>query len=254
MTMNKWIWLGMLSALVACSSPQAPASNTQTQSSADPRADAAENVRLVGYNDMQGRQGPQWTAKPAAANGNGLYIGLAPNDRNDPQASDDGQGNDQPILNPLTGRMEWNGTAIVNIDDPANPKFVWHIPNEEAHVNSRSVSVVYDYGFNSDPAGHDYLIRSWDTGKKFKFEIWDITTRGTDPSKISKVSEITGTPPNNCGRGCGGTFIRRAHKGWWSQKSGYFYSSSGEPGYRGLPVIHISALTDQQHPKPLRRT
>ena len=55
------------------------------------------------------------------------------------QASDDAEANDQPILNPITGKMEWNGTAIVNIDDPANPKFVWHIPNEEAHVNSRSV-------------------------------------------------------------------------------------------------------------------
>ena len=101
--------------------------------------------------------------------------------------------------------MEWNGTSIVEISDPAKPRLVWHIPNDQAHVNSRSVSVVYDYGFGSEPTGHDYLIRSYDTGKVFKFQIFDITTRDTDPSKIALVSEITGTPPGNCGPGCGGT-------------------------------------------------
>jgi hypothetical protein len=184
--MKRWACLGIVSALAGCSSPQAPASNA-TQPGADPRAEAAENVRLVGFNDMKGRQGLVVTTKSDPANGNWVYVGLTPNDRNDPQASDDAEANDQPILNPITGKMEWNGTAILNITDPANPKFVWHIPNEEAHVNSRSVSVVYDYGFNSQPAGHDYLIRSWDTGKKFKFEIFDITSRDTDPSKIFKV-------------------------------------------------------------------
>ena len=35
----------------------------------------------------------------------------------------------------------------------------------------------------------------------------------TDPSKIALVSEITGTPPNSCGPGCGGKFIMRAAQG-----------------------------------------
>src|SRR5262249_43525716 len=246
-------FVALTGILASCSSVSAPAENKPAQATADPRSDGAENVRLVGYNELQGRQGLQVVTKSDPANGNWAYIGLTPNDRNDPQASDDAQGNDEPILNPITGKMEWNGTAIVDITDPANPKFVWHIPNEEAHVNSRSVSVVYDYKFNSDPPGHDYLIRSFDTGKKFKFQIFDISTRATDPSKISLVSEITGTPPNNCGPGCGGQFINRAHKGWWSQESGLFYSSAGEPGVRGLTVIQIWDLKDPKHPKFLGR-
>src|SRR5262245_57936364 len=131
----------------ACSSPE-PTPGTAVLRAADPRAESNSNVRLVGYHDLQGRQSLVVTTKSDPANGNWVYVGHTPNDRADPQASDDGQGNDQPILNPITGQMEWNGTAIVNIDDPANPKFVWHIPNEEAHVNSRSVSVVYDYGLD----------------------------------------------------------------------------------------------------------
>src|SRR5678809_109793 len=96
--MKQWISLGLLSALAACTSAQAPASNTQTPPAADARAESAQNVRLVGFNDMQGRQGLQLTAKSDPANGSWLYVGLTPNDRNDPQASDDGQGNDQPCL------------------------------------------------------------------------------------------------------------------------------------------------------------
>ena len=242
--------LGTVLGVTACTTPsQSPAPASESPATSDPRSDGASNVRLVGYHDLQGRQSLVVTTKSDAANGNWVYVGHTPNDRSDPQASDDGQGNDQPILNPLTGKMEWNGTSIVEISDPARPRLVWHIPNDQAHVNSRSVSVVYDYGFDSEPAGRDYLIRSYDTGKEFKFQIYDITTRDSDPSKIALVSEITGTPPGNCGPGCGGPFIRRAHKGHWSQRSGLFYSSSGEPGFRGVTLIHIWDLKDPRRPK-----
>ena len=60
-------------------------------------------------------------------------------------------------MNPITGKMEWNGTSILDVADPAKPKYVWHIPNE-ANRNSRGVSVVYDYKFDS--SGKDYLIRN----------------------------------------------------------------------------------------------
>lgn len=224
------------------------AQGSKNTSAAAPGHDGAEAVRLVGYHDLQGRQSLQVKTKSDAANGNWAYVGHQPNDRNDPRPGDDGDGVDAPILNPITGKMELNGTSILEISDPAHPRLVWHIPNEVNKVNSRSVSVVYDYGFNSQPAGRDYLIRSVDNGKLLKFQIFDITDRGTDPSKISLVSEITGTPPNSCGPGCGGPFTHRAHKGHWSQETGLFYSSSGEPGFR-LTIIHIWDLKDPKNPK-----
>ena len=61
------------------------------------------------------------------------------------------------------------------------------------------MSVVYDYKL--DGSGRDYLIRNseilteGETGKDLKYQIFDITSRSTDPSKITLVSEITGTPP-----------------------------------------------------------
>ena len=50
-------------------------------------------------------------------------------------------------MNPITGKMEFNGTSILDITDPAKPRYVWHVPNE-TNRNSRSTSVVYDYKFD----------------------------------------------------------------------------------------------------------
>ena len=128
-------------------------------------ADEAHNVRLVGYHHMQGRQALQVTTKSDSANGNWVYIGHVPNTRTG-----------DATLNPITGRDEWNGTSIVDISDPANPELVWHIPNDVL-ANSRSVSVVYDYEFDSEPTGRDYLIRNSEAGEDLKFQIFDIIAR-----------------------------------------------------------------------------
>ncbi len=69
------------------------------------------NMELVGYNDLQARssyqptlhkQGNRWYA----------YIGH--------------HGGSQ--LNPLKGKEEDNGTSIVDVTDPKQPKYVAHIP------------------------------------------------------------------------------------------------------------------------------
>ena len=205
-----------------------------TEQPGDPRADAAENVRFVGHSDLQGRESLVVVARSDAANGNWVYVGHHENLWDETQK-----------LNDITGKMEWNGTSILDVADAANPKLVWHIPND-ANASSRSVSVVYDYSF--DGSGRDYLIRNSEYGDTFKFQIFDITSRGTDPTQIALVSEITGTPADSCGRGCGGTLIGRAHKGWWSQETGYFYSAAGEPGFRST-LAQIWDLKDPKQPK-----
>ena len=231
---------GMMGCGGGTSAEQEPA----TATTADPRAEAAENVRLVGYNDLQGRTALVVTTKSDPANGSWVYVGHHESYR-------DGK----PLMNPITGKMEFNGTSILDIADPANPKLVWHIPNE-TNRNSRGTTVVYDYKF--DGSGRDYLLRNsealteGETGTDLKYEIWDVTTRDSDPAKISKVAEITGTPANSCGPGCGGRFIMRAHKGWWSQDTGYFYAASGEPGFRNV-IVQIFDLKNPKDPKLVGR-
>jgi hypothetical protein len=79
----------------------------------------AANMRLVGFNDLQGRsayqptihhQGNRWIA----------YIGH--------------HGGTDAIAkptNPLTGQPEFNGTSIVDVTDPAHPVYLRHLPGQE---------------------------------------------------------------------------------------------------------------------------
>src|SRR5580704_10743072 len=71
------------------------------------------NMELVGHNDLQARsayqpviqrQGDRWIAYI------GHHAGVQPN--------------------PLTGREEQNGTSIVDVTDPARPRYLAHIPGE----------------------------------------------------------------------------------------------------------------------------
>lgn len=217
--------------LTACSG-ETPVGGDGDASDAEAAVEAA-NVRLIGYHDLQGRESLVVTTRSDDANGNWVYVGHH-------QSYYDGE----QRFNPITDRMEWNGTSILEISDPANLRLVWHIPNE-TNANSRGVSVVYDYAF--DGSGRDYLIRNSEAGEDLKFQIFDITPRDTDPSEIARVSEITGTPADSCGPGCGGDFIQRAHKGWWSEETGYFYSAAGEPGFGGA-IVQIWDLRNPEEP------
>jgi hypothetical protein len=230
-----------LVGVVSMRSPDATQPAASSSAPADALAESAQNVRLVAHHDMQGRQALQLTARSDPQNGNWLYVGYQPNARTDP---------DTPILNSITGKEEYNGTGIFDITDPSKPRLVWHIPGQKG-ANHRSVSVVYDY--KHDGSGRDYLIRSLDVGDQGgsgdkRFQIFDITSRGSDPSQIKMVGEITGTPPNSCGPGCGGPFEYRAHKGYWSEDSGIYYSASGEPGFRNT-LAHVWDLKDPKSPK-----
>jgi len=203
---------------------------------ATPLNDGAHNVKLVGYHDLQGREALVVTTRSDPANGRWVYVG-----------HHESYWDQKPKLNPITGKMEWNGTSILDVSDPARPKLVWHIPNDR-DANSRSVSVVYDYGFESSPPGRDYLIRNYEADDDLRFQIFDITTRASDPAQIALVAEIRGTPPDSCGPGCGGKFIQRAHKGWWSPDTGYFYSAAGEPGFRSA-IVQIWDLRNPRSPR-----
>lgn len=186
--------------LIGCRAATVSESSSTAPATADTRADGAQNVRLVGYHDLQGRESLVVTTLSDPANGSWVYVGHH-------ESYWDGK----PKMNSVTGKEEWNGTSILNVDDPSNPRLVWHIPND-SNRNSRGVSLVYDYKF--DGSGRDYLIRNsevlteGETGKDLTYQIFDITSRATDPSKITLVGEITGTPPGSCGPGCGGPFNR----------------------------------------------
>jgi hypothetical protein len=73
------------------------------------------NMELVGYNDLQGRGAYQ----PIVAKQGDRYIAYVGAQTGTPKR-----------LNPLTGQVEYSGTSIVDVTDPAHPKYLAHIPGE----------------------------------------------------------------------------------------------------------------------------
>jgi hypothetical protein len=79
------------------------------------------NTELVGHSDLQGRSAYQ----PIIISQDGREIAYV------------GHHASHPVLNPLTGKVEPNGTSVVDVTDPAKPKYLAHIPGaagDEAEV------------------------------------------------------------------------------------------------------------------------
>ena len=76
----------------------------------------AMKMRLIGYNDLQGRSAYQ----PTVHRQGNRYIAYIGHHGGTPEVP-------KP-LNPLTGQLEFNGTSIVDVTDPAHPQYLAHIP------------------------------------------------------------------------------------------------------------------------------
>ncbi|MBM4278438.1 MAG: hypothetical protein FJ130_11265 [Deltaproteobacteria bacterium] len=163
----------------------------------------ASNVRLIGYSDLQGREALQVVLK-----GNYAYVGHHRGDR----------------FNPLTGKMEPNGTTILDVSIPAKPRMIKHIPGYKG-AESRAVQVVEKY-FD----GRDYLLRNQESGEFTGFEVWDITDKA-NPKLVSKIE-----------------WLMAAHKSWWDAKTGYAYLSGIWPGWKGQHLI-VYDLRNPSAPK-----
>src|SRR3984893_1953164 len=79
----------------------------------------ASNMRLVGMNDLQGRSAYQPTIHKQGER----YIAYIGHHGGTPEVP-------KPV-DKITGQAEFNGTSILDVTDPANPKYLKHIPGLE---------------------------------------------------------------------------------------------------------------------------
>lgn len=163
----------------------------------------AVNVRLVGYSGLQGRAALQVTLR-----GNYAYVGH----------------HRGSARNPLSGKVEPNGTTIIDVADPKDPKIIVHLPGREG-AESRAVQVAERY-FD----GKDYLLRNQEADRFTGFEVWDITDRHA-PRLVSEIGGFT-----------------EAHKAWWDVKTGFAYFSGVWPGWSGRHLM-IYDLTNPHKPR-----
>src|SRR5947209_2960033 len=180
------------------------------------------NMELVGYNDLQARssyqptlhkQGNRWFA----------YIGH--------------HGGSQ--LNPLTGKEEDNGTSIVDVTDPKQPKYVAHIPGEPRAAGATGESGGAQMARVCDGSqlpradkSKVYLLRTYGGSAH---EVWDVT----DPAKPSRVTVVV-------------SGLKDTHKSWWECDTGIAYLVGGDPAWRTPRMTKIYDLSDPAHPVFIR--
>jgi hypothetical protein len=178
----------------------------------------SRDMRLVGYSDLQGRtayqptivhQGARWIA----------YVGH--------------HGDQKP--NPLTGALEHNGTSIVDVTDPAQPRYLAHISGEEGKAEQGGAQMVRVCAGRDLPKADKskyYMLRTFGNAGH---EIWDVT----QPEKPSLLTTIV--------KGVKGT-----HKSWWECDTGIAYLVSGDPQWRTSRMTQIYDLSDPAKPVFIR--
>jgi hypothetical protein len=131
----------------------------------------AHDMRLVGYNDLQGRSAYQ----PVIHQQNGRWIAYVGHHGGIP-------GNEKPV-NPLTGQAEFNGTSIIDVTDPKQPKYLAHIPGEAGNYEAGGAQMVRVCDGKTLPKGDPnavYLLRPFGNSAQ---EIWNVA----DPARPQLV-------------------------------------------------------------------
>jgi hypothetical protein len=146
-------------------------------------------MKVVGFNDNQGRPSSDdgWIE-----NQNGRYILYM---TNSPGAG----------LNPLTSKVENNGTSLIDVTDPAKPVFVHHIPT----VSRGGATHVAVCGGNTLPhaqKNHWYMLRHDGSTNQ---EVWDVTNPAA-PVRLNVI--ISG--------------LIATHHDWWECDTGIAYTIS----------------------------
>ncbi len=183
----------------------------------------ARNMRLVGYNDLQARsayqpiihkQGERYIA----------YIGHHGGTQTVPKP-----------VNPLTGQAEFNGTSVVDVTDPKQPKYLAHIPGLEG---------LGEQGGGADGA----RLRRQDPAER-------------RPGQDLPAAHLRWRRPRGLGRhrsvrhpSCspGELGLKDTHKSWWECDTGIAYLVSGLSNWRTRRMTEIYDLSDPAKPVKIR--
>jgi hypothetical protein len=143
------------------------------------------------------------------------------------------------MLNPMTGATEENGTSIVDVTDPRNPKYLKHLIADKG--GSRMVKLCDGNDLPHGARNHTYMLRE---NGSVEHEVWDVT----DPANPMLVS----TPVSG---------LDVTHRNWWDCKTGIAYivggaTKSTDPvpdgwNTKSSPNQHLKIydLSDPAHPK-----
>jgi hypothetical protein len=211
----------LFAILAIAAQPAAAQSSNLAPKVGDPPE--ANNMRLVGMNDLQARSAYQ----PTIHKQGDRYIAYIGHHGGTPEAP-------KPI-NPLTGQAEFNGTSIVDVTDPAHPKYLAHIPGQEGTYEAGGAQMTRVCDGKTLPKGGSnavYLLRPFG-GQGH--EIWNVA----DPAKPVLVSRPSWG-------------LKDTHKSFWECDTGIAYLVSGVKEWRVRRMTEVFDLSDPAHPVKIR--
>jgi hypothetical protein len=182
----------------------------------------ASNMRLVGMSDLQARSAYQ----PTIHRQGERYIAYIGHHGGTPDVP-------KPV-NKMTGQPEFNGTSILDVTDPANPKYLKHLPGLQGNYEEGGAQMVRVCDGRSLPKGDankTYMLRVFG-GKAH--EIWDVS----DPANPALLARLESG--------------RDTHKNWWECDTGIAYLVSGIPGWRVRRMTQVYDLSDPAKPVHIR--
>jgi hypothetical protein len=183
----------------------------------------AKNMRLVGYNDLQARSAYQ----PTIHHQGDRYIAYV--------GHHGGTADVPKPVNRLTGQPEYSGTSIVDVSDPAQPRYLAHIPGlpgEYEEGGAQMVRICDGKTLPKADASKTYMLRVFG-GRAH--EMWDVT----DPTKPALVTTIV-------------QGLKDTHKSWWECDTGIAYLVSGVEGWRVRRMTQVFDLSDPSKPVHIR--
>jgi hypothetical protein len=183
---------------------------------------AAKDMALVGYNDLQARSAYQPTIHQQSGRWI-AYIGHHGGTQEIPEP-----------LNTLTGRQEFNGTSLIDVTDPRQPKYLAHIPGAEGLAEQGGAQMVRVCDGKTLPKGEVGAVYMLRTFGNSAHEIWN-TADPANPKLIVRLDGLKGT-----------------HKSWWECDTGIAYLVSGRPGWRVPRMTEVYDLSDPTHPMKIR--
>ena len=181
-------------------------------------ASSSPNMTLLGHAELQGRSAYQ----PVIRENHGRWIAYVGH-------------HGGKSVNPLTGQAEDNGTSIIDVTDPRNPRQVAHIPGEPGMAEQGGAQMVRVCNGSELPKADKskvYMLRNF--GNK-AHEMWDVTT----PEKPVRVAVIVDK-------------LKDTHKSWWECDSGIAYLVSGLGDWRTRRMTQVFDLSDPAHPRFIR--
>jgi hypothetical protein len=174
--------LALISLAAGPASSQAPARGHGAE---------ARDMELVGHDDLQGRSAYQ----PTIQKQGGRFIAYVGH-------------HGGKVRNPLTGADEDNGTSIVDVTDPARPRYLAHIPGAVGGPEQGGAQMARV----CDRQGKMYLLRTFGNSvPNSGHEVWDVS----DPAKPRKVSTVV-------------SGLTATHKNYWECETGTAYLVSGD--------------------------